>query len=205
MNIQRLHTPLPTYYPTLICALSPPCACYSAASRPPLELACEPDPDHESSLPPARTRAPPLSVNAMPRPRPRSAARLPSWTTFLPDPYLTLLHLRRGWTQTFRAHRSRNLPQPKFRNTLRETLAQGNSYVRFVACSRVSCPRWPHASRSSVGNSRSISVPNEALPNQALGAYILLVGRARTTAAVSAPPSSTLSVQCEGAEANLAA
>ena len=40
VNIQRLYTPLPTctYYPTLICALTPLCACYSAASRPPLEL-----------------------------------------------------------------------------------------------------------------------------------------------------------------------
>ena len=34
VNIQRLHTPLPTYYPTLICALSPPCACYCIAQHP---------------------------------------------------------------------------------------------------------------------------------------------------------------------------
>ena len=136
-----------TYTILLICALSPPCACYSAASRPPAprSLMSHADASGVSSAAAEREVCQDRVVEGKRFVVAFLSGRLVGFVTdptlyqrlvgFVTDPTKRATKRSSQFSSVTLASRmdpnfariSRNLPQPKFRKTLRETLTQGKS------------------------------------------------------------------------------
>ena len=167
VNIQYLHTPLPIY-PTLIlpystlCALSPPCACYSAASARSagnLRASAQLD-EPRGRFRREQRRCRETKRSSLPRPRRRNAPRLPfcildnfrvtlSWIRNLPVGQNEIrnfrqLHLRPGSTQISRALRATCL-SPNFGKHCAKLSLRATRVIIHHPRAALRAPTWPRS------------------------------------------------------------